>query len=52
VVYNFGRIDKSLRISPAMAAGVSDHLWSIEEIAKLVLEPVAKKRGAYNKKPR
>lgn len=33
--YNFGRIHKSLRITPAMAAGVSDHVWSLEEIAAL-----------------
>lgn len=33
--YNFGRIHKTLRITPAMAAGVSDHIWSLEEIAAL-----------------
>ena len=33
--YNFARIHKTLRIAPAMAAGVSDHLWSLEEIADL-----------------
>jgi hypothetical protein len=33
--YNFGRIYKTLRITPAMAAGVSDHVWSLEEIAQL-----------------
>ena len=33
---NFGRIHKSLRVTPAMAAGVSDHVWSLEEIAGLV----------------
>lgn len=33
--YNFGRIHKTLRITPAMAAGVSDHVWSLEEIARL-----------------
>jgi IS1 family transposase len=33
--YNFARIHKSLRVTPAMAAGVSDHVWFIEEIAKL-----------------
>lgn len=33
--YNFGRIHQSLRITPAMAAGVSDHVWSLEEIAGL-----------------
>jgi hypothetical protein len=34
--YNFGRIHQPLRITPAMAAGVSDHLWSLEEIAALL----------------
>jgi hypothetical protein len=29
VFYNFCRIHKSLRASPAMAAGVSDTLWSL-----------------------
>jgi IS1 family transposase len=33
--YNFGRIHKSLRVTPAMEAGVSDHVWSLEEIAGL-----------------
>ena len=33
--YNFGRIHKTLRVTPAMEAGVSDHVWTIEEIAKL-----------------
>lgn len=34
--YNFGRIHRSLRVTPAMGIGVSDHIWSLEEIAKLV----------------
>ena len=50
--YNFGRIHKTLRVTPAMEAGVSKHVWSLEEIAALVPEPVANKRGPYNKKPR
>ena len=25
--YNFGRIHKTLRVSPAMDAGISDHVW-------------------------
>jgi IS1 family transposase len=33
--YNFGRVHKTLRIAPAMAAGVSDHVWSLEEVAAL-----------------
>ena len=34
--YNFCRIHKSLRCSPAMAAGVSNTLWSIEDIVNLL----------------
>lgn len=48
--YNFGRIHKTLRVTPAMAAGVSDHVWSLEEIAGLIPAPVAKKRGPYKKR--
>jgi hypothetical protein len=35
VHYNFARIHKTLRITPAMAAGLSDHVWSLEEIVLL-----------------
>lgn len=48
--YNFGRIHKSLRVTPAMQAGISDHVWSLEEIAGLVPEPTAKPRGPYKKR--
>lgn len=33
--YNFGRIHKTLRVTPAMEAGIADHVWSLEEIASL-----------------
>jgi hypothetical protein len=33
--YNFARIHKTLRITPAMAAGVSEHVWELDEIANL-----------------
>jgi IS1 family transposase len=33
--YNFVRIHRTLRITPAMAAGISDRLWSIEDIAEI-----------------
>lgn len=33
--YNFGRIHQTLRVTPAMEAGLSDHVWSLEEIAAL-----------------
>lgn len=49
--YNFVRIHKTLRVTPAMAAGVTDRLWEIADIAKLVEEAEAKpgKRGPYKK---
>jgi IS1 family transposase len=34
--YNFARIHQTLRITPAMAAGIADHVWSIEEIVALL----------------
>ena len=34
--YNFVRIHKTLRVTPAMAAGVTDRLWEITDIAMLV----------------
>ena len=33
--YNFARIHKTLRVTPAMEARVADHVWSLEEIAAL-----------------
>ena len=48
--YNFGRIHKSLRVTPAMEAGISDHVWSLEEIAALVPDAVPTKRGSYKTK--
>jgi hypothetical protein len=34
--YNFGRVHKTLRTTPAMAAGVSGHVWSLAEIVGLL----------------
>ena len=36
VWYNFVRIHKTLRVSPAMAAGVTDRLWSMEDVVGLI----------------
>ena len=54
--YNFARLHRSLRVTPAMEAGVSDHAWSVEEIATLLdkkeqeaIEAGAMKRGPYRK---
>jgi hypothetical protein len=34
--YNFVRIHQTLRVTPAMAAGVSDHLWELGELVALL----------------
>jgi IS1 transposase len=34
--YNFARIHKTLRVTPAMVAGLADHVWSMEEIVTLL----------------
>src|SRR3984893_4613675 len=50
--YNFVRIHKTLRTSPAMAAGIESRLWSMEDVVALIdaREGEPKKRGTY--KPR
>lgn len=47
IYYNFARIHKTLRITPAMAAGLSDHAWSLEEIVLMAESymPQPGKRG-------
>jgi IS1 family transposase len=36
IYYNFVRIHKTLKMSPAMAAGVTDKLWAVEDIVALL----------------
>ena len=50
--YNFCRIHKTLRMSPAMAAGITDRLWSLEDIVTKIDEmaPAPAKRGPYKKR--
>jgi IS1 family transposase len=36
VYYNFCRIHQTLRVTPAMAAGVTDRLWDVEDLTKLL----------------
>ena len=50
--YNFVRIHTTLRMTPAMAAGVSQTLWTMEDIAERIeaRRPVAGKRGPYKKR--
>jgi IS1 family transposase len=35
VHYNFARIHKTLKVTPAMEAGISDHIWGVDEIVAL-----------------
>jgi IS1 family transposase len=47
--YNFCRVHQTLRCTPAMEAGLSDHIWEIEEMVSLLPEPKPGPRGPYNK---
>jgi hypothetical protein len=33
--YNFCRVHKSLRVTPAMQAGITDHIWSMRELLEV-----------------
>lgn len=50
--YNFCRIHKTLRVTPAMAAGIADRLWGFEDIVAKMDEmaPAPGKRGPYKKR--
>ena len=50
--YNFVRIHKTLRVTPAMAAGLTDHLWEMSDIVALIEKHEAiqdRTRGPYKK---
>ncbi len=50
--YNFCRIHKTLRVTPAIAAGVADHVWDVNDLADLVeaAGPKPGPRGPYKKR--
>lgn len=52
VHYNFCRIHKSLKTSPAMAAGIADTLWSLDDVIAKIddMAPAPKPRGPYKKR--
>ena len=49
---NFVRIHQTLRVTPAMEAGLCDHAWTIEDLIEMVnvAMPKPAKRGPYQKK--
>jgi len=50
--YNFVRVHKALRMTPAMAAGLTDHIWGVEEIVTLLEAKEAKEaQAARDAKP-
>lgn len=50
--YNFCRIHKTTKVTPAMAAGITDRLWSLEDIVAQIdaMAPAPKPRGPYKKR--
>lgn len=50
--YNFARMHKTLRMSPAMKSGVAKTLWTMEDIANAIeaRRPAPAKRGLYKKR--
>ena len=40
--YNFCRIHQTLKVTPAMESGLTDHVWNIEELCALLPKPVVK----------
>lgn len=56
--YNFVRVHQTLRTTPAVACGLSDHVWTVEELVGLLeaeergaVANGAWKRGPYRKRP-
>jgi hypothetical protein len=50
--YNLCRVHEALRITPAMALGIADHIWTIGELIETALagvapEPVGGLRGRF-----
>jgi hypothetical protein len=46
--YNFARVHTTLRVTPAMEAGISNHVWTIEEMCGLLPQSVSSARKAEN----
>jgi hypothetical protein len=50
--YNYVRVHKTLRVTPAVAAGLTDKLWSMDDIVALIdaqAEPI-KRPKTYRKR--
>ena len=51
VWYNYARINSAVKMAPAMAAGISNTLWDMSDIVKLIEAAALKpgQRGSYKK---
>lgn len=47
--YNFCRVHSTLRITPAMQLGVTDHIWTVSELIEAALSPVVQKQVELEK---
>lgn len=48
--YNFCRVHQTTRVTPAMAAGVTDRVWGLGDVSALVADEAPQKRGPYKKR--
>jgi hypothetical protein len=48
--YNFVRVHQTLRVTPAMEAGVTNRLWTVIDMIRLLPPVVHNKRGPYKKR--
>jgi IS1 family transposase len=51
--YNFCRVHQTLKTTPAVAAGIADHVWKLDELVALLDDAeraVPRKRGPYKKR--
>jgi hypothetical protein len=46
---NFCRVHQTLRVTPAMAAGLTDHVWELSELIALVPKPMARPWGSVKR---
>jgi hypothetical protein len=42
--YNFCRVHQTLRVTSAMESGISNHVWTIEELCGLLPQPISSTR--------
>lgn len=48
--YNFCRVHQTLRVTPAMEAGISNHVWTSKEVVALLPQTQSHVRGPYKKR--